>query len=92
MAFARLFDNPNVSQEQYDAVREKTGASSGNIPEGAILHVAGPSPKGGWRVIEVWESEDAAKAWDERLVPMLEQHGIQRPAPETWEPHVVMTR
>jgi hypothetical protein len=92
MPFARLFDNPDVSQEQYDAVRKMTGAGPDNVPEGAILHVAGPSPKGGWRVIEVWESEDAAKAWDERLVPMLEQHGIQRPAPETWEPHVVMTR
>jgi hypothetical protein len=92
MAFARMFENPNVSQEQYDAVRKMTGVTSENMPEGGILHVAGPSPKGGWRVIEVWESEAAAKTWDEKLEPMLEQQGIKRPAPETWEPHNVMTR
>ena len=25
MAFARMFNNPNVTKEQYDAVREKMG-------------------------------------------------------------------
>ena len=53
MAFARMFNNPNVKKEQYDATREKMGVTSGNIPEGGIVHIAGEGPDGSWRVIEV---------------------------------------
>ena len=35
MAFARMFNNPNVTKEQYDAVRAKMGIGSENVPEGA---------------------------------------------------------
>jgi len=54
MAVAMLVDNPEGSQETYDSVRERLGLER---PAGGIFHVAGPSPNGGWRVIEVWESE-----------------------------------
>ena len=30
-------------------------------PGGFIAHLAGPKPGGGWRVVDLWESEDAAK-------------------------------
>jgi hypothetical protein len=49
---------PEGSQEDYDTVSEKLGLER---PAGGILHVAGPSPNGGWRVIEVWETEEDAK-------------------------------
>lgn len=87
MAFARMFNNPNVTRDQYDAVREKMGISSENIPDGGIIHVAGEGPDGSWRVIEVWESEGHARAWDEKLEPVLSQQGIRRPPPETWQVH-----
>jgi hypothetical protein len=93
MAFVRLFDNPNVGQEQYDAAREQVGVTSENMPEGAVLHVAGPSPNGGWRVVEIWESEDAAQKFDEdRVLPALQQVGVQRPPPETWQVHNLVVR
>src|SRR6266699_2396264 len=34
MAFARMFNNPNVKKEQYDATREKMGVNKDNMPEG----------------------------------------------------------
>ena len=60
MAVAMLIDNPNGSQEIYEQLRERIGLEK---PAGGIFHVAGPSPNGGWRVIEVWESEEDAKRW-----------------------------
>jgi hypothetical protein len=93
MAFVRLFDNPQGSQEQYDAASQAIGVTSDNVPDDAILHVAGPSPNGGWRIVEIWESEDAAKAFDEeRVDPVLRQVGIQRPTPEIWPVHNLVRR
>lgn len=28
-------------------------------PDGFIAHLAGPKPEGGWRVVDLWESEAA---------------------------------
>ena len=36
--------------------------------KGFISHAGGPSPDGGWRVVEVWESEDDGTAWFEANV------------------------
>jgi heme-degrading monooxygenase HmoA len=30
---------------------------------GFISHAGGPSPSGGWRVVEMWESEEESEAW-----------------------------
>ena len=63
-----LIDNPEGSQELYDKVLEHLALDG--KPAGGILHVAGPSPGGGWRVVEVWESqEDANRFFEERLGP-----------------------
>ncbi|MGZ6982897.1 MAG: hypothetical protein ACXVH5_12085 [Ilumatobacteraceae bacterium] len=36
--------------------------------KGFISHVGGPSPSGGWRVIEVWETEEDGHNWFETNV------------------------
>lgn len=88
MAFVRMFDNPEGTQEQYDAASQAIGITDDTVPEGGVLHVAGPSPTGGWRVLEVWESEDAAQKFDEEtLMPILERVGVERPEAVTWEVH-----
>ena len=93
MAFVRLFDNPEGTQEQYDAASEQLGITSENLPDGGVLHVAGPSPNGGWRVVEVWESEEAARTFDEEtLLPLLQSVGVERPEPETWPVHNMVVR
>ena len=89
MAVAMMVDNPEGSQKIYDAVREKAGLDR---PAGGIFHVAGPSPNGGWRVIEVWESEEDAKRFvKERLLPALEAVSAPPPPPpEFWPVHNYM--
>ena len=86
MTVAMMVDHPEGSQEGYDAVREKLGLEK---PAGGIFHVAGPSPNGGWRVIEVWESEEDAKRFvKERLMPAFEAVGTAPPPPpQFWPVH-----
>ena len=59
MAVAIMVDNPQGSQKIYESVREQIGLEK---PAGGIFHAAGPSPNGGWLVIEVWESEEGREA------------------------------
>jgi hypothetical protein len=93
MAFVRLFDNPEGTQEQYDAASQQLGITADTMPAGGVLHVAGPSPSGGWRVVEVWESEEAARTFDEEtLLPLLQSVGVERPEPETWPVHNMVVR
>ncbi len=84
MAVAMVVDNPEGSQEIYERVRERLGLEK---PAGGILHVAGPSPGGGWRVIEVWESEDDARRFvTEHLMPAFEAVGAPAPPPPQLSP------
>jgi hypothetical protein len=90
MAVAMLIDNPNGSEEIYGQLRERIGLDK---PAGGIFHAAGPSPNGGWRVIEIWESEEDAKRFlAERLRPAAEAVGTPPPPPpELWPVHNYMT-
>ena len=56
MPIALMVDNPEGSQEIYDKVRAQLGLE--DKPDGGIFHAAGPGPNGGWRVVEVWESQE----------------------------------
>ena len=76
MAVAMMVDNPEGSQETYERVRERLGLEQ---PAGGIFHVAGPSPNGGWRVIEVLESEEDAKRFVERCGPPSRRSAPPRP-------------
>ena len=40
--------------------------------KGFVSHAGGPSPNGGWRVVEVWESEEDGRNWfEENVKPNL---------------------
>jgi hypothetical protein len=91
MAIAMLIDNPAGSQETYETVRAQLGLDA---PAGGIFHAAGPSPNGGWLVMEVWESpEDARRFREERLLPAFDAAGIPRPnvTPQIWQLHNYMS-
>ena len=77
MAIAVLVDNPEGSQEIYEKLWAQIGREG---PAGGIFHAAGPNPNGGWRVIEVFESEeDARRFQEERLMPALATAGVPTP-------------
>jgi hypothetical protein len=40
--------------------------------KGFICHAGGPNPAGGWRVVEIWESEEDGRNWfDNNVKPNL---------------------
>jgi hypothetical protein len=90
MAIAMMVDNPEGSRQAYEGIRETIGLER---PAGGIFHAAGPSPNGGWRVIEVWESEEDAQRFVKgHLLPAFEATGAPPPpAPQFWPVHNYMT-
>jgi hypothetical protein len=46
---------PGMTAELYDQINGRVNPPEGR-PEGLLFHCAGPSPDGGWRIIDVWES------------------------------------
>jgi hypothetical protein len=60
MALAMLSEIPDLTRDEYEAVVKQVNASGS--PAGALFHAAGPIA-GGYRVIEVWETPEAAEAF-----------------------------
>jgi hypothetical protein len=90
VAVAMMVDNPEGSQEAYDKIRAHLGLEK---PAGGIFHLAGPSPNGGWRVVEVWESEEEAnRFFQQRFMPALRAVGLAGALPrrEFWPVHNAM--
>ena len=57
--------------------------------EGLLAHVAGQTPQG-FRVVDVWKSEDAFRQFGEKLAPILKEVGIDG-APEIYPAHAFVS-
>ena len=89
MAIVMMTESPQGTEQIYERIRELIGPER---PAGGVLHLAGPGPNGGWRVIEVWDSEEDAKRFAERLRPAFEAVGVPAPpAPQVWPVHNYIT-
>jgi hypothetical protein len=80
MPVVQVHEIAGMTRELYEqAIPELNhpGASSDSPPPGSHLHASGPM-EGGWRIIEVWESEDAATAFygSEPFRQMVQRLGI----------------
>jgi hypothetical protein len=91
-----IHQGPSVTQERYEeTVRKVTGGKSrlespSDWPvEGLLLHAAGQSPQG-FRVVDVWQSEEACNQFGEILQPILEEVGIEDP-PEMYPTEVLVS-
>ena len=96
MAVVLVHEGPTVTQEGYEQVVEKlTGGkqrmeSLSDWPVGGILmHSAGQGPNG-FRVVDVWESEEAANVFGETLGPLLAEVGIEDP-PQLYPAHTFVS-
>ena len=87
MAVVLVFQGPSITQQSYSEVvrrltdgrRERMESPSDWPVEGLLVHIAGEGPKG-FRVVDVWESEEACNAFVEALGPHLQEVGItERP-------------
>src|SRR3954454_11052428 len=80
MAVAFILDFDNGDPQKYEQVVEKMGLG-GRVAPGALFHAAGPGPDGGWRVCDVWESDDAFNAFAaEKIIPITQEAGLNAPA------------
>jgi hypothetical protein len=91
MAIGFIFNNPGQTQEQYDATVEQLNLAE-SLPEGWIFHAAGPT-KDGWRVVEVWESQEAADTYFQgSLGQVLQNVGVSLGQPDTFTVYNVIAR
>jgi hypothetical protein len=62
-----------VDQQVYDDVNGRVNPP-GDPPSGLIFHSAGPSPDGGWRVVDVWDSRATFdRFFEERVQPPIRE-------------------
>ncbi len=94
MAVVVVFEG--LSSEQYEeSVVRLTGGrdrleSAADWPVGGLLaHIAGDSPRG-FRVVDVWESEEAFGRFAETLGPIMEELGITG-QPELYPAHTYVS-
>ena len=94
MAVVAVFQG--VMQEQYEeSVRRLTGGKSqfespADWPvEGLLAHIAGQAPSG-FRVVDVWESEEAFARFGNHLMPILQDIGVQG-QPEVYPAHTLVS-
>jgi hypothetical protein len=85
VAVVIVHQGAGLTQESYEeAVRRMTGGkthleSPADWPaEGLLVHTAGEA-EGGFRIVDVWESEEAVRSFGETLMPVLEELGITAP-------------
>jgi hypothetical protein len=85
VAVVIVHQGPGLTRESYEeVVKRVTGGktrleSPADWPaEGLLVHTAGEA-KGGFRIVDVWESEEDVQRFGETLMPVLEEVGIEAP-------------
>jgi hypothetical protein len=82
----------HVTIEQYDETVRRLEKSGDWLPEGLEYHVAFRS-NGSFRVSEIWDSREHFDAFAERLMPVLEDVGIELSGePEMLEVYNILKR
>ena len=95
MPVVLVHQGAGLTKESYEeTVRRLSGGSALSSPsdwpvEGLLVHAPGEA-EGGFRVVDVWESEEAAARFGEKLVPILQEVGITA-EPEIYETHTFVS-
>ena len=82
MAIAVVIETPGATKEQYEQVIRELGISGSQLAPGALVHIAGPIA-GGWQVVNVWESQEAADKWNEKVLAARQKAGMPESLPPT---------
>jgi hypothetical protein len=95
MPIVAIFQSPTLTQAKYEeSVRRLTGRPRMEKPadwpvEGLLVHVAGQGPTG-FRVVDVWQSEETFQRFGERLMPILKAVGVEG-QPEIYPTHTLVS-
>jgi len=76
----RFTGAPSMSTEKYDATMAALEAAGAFPTDGLEFHVAFTSG-GSFRVSEIWESMEKFEAFSPRLMPLLEENGVELAGP-----------
>jgi hypothetical protein len=91
MSFVARFTPASVTTEQYDKSIERLTESGDFPPDGLEFHVCF-GPDGNLRVSEIWDSREQFEAFGERLMPILQELGIDPGEPELLEVYNIVKR
>jgi len=96
MAIVAVFQSPSLTQAKYEeSVRRLTGGRThlttpADWPvEGLLVHVAGQGANG-FRVVDVWQSEETFRRFGEKLMPILKAIGVEG-QPEIYPTHTLVS-
>jgi hypothetical protein len=90
-----IHQGPTLTREKYEEIiRRLAGKDRMESPsdwpvDGLLLHVAGESPQG-FRVVDVWQSEDACNRFGEALGPILQEVGVED-EPQIYQAHTFVS-
>lgn len=95
MAIVAVFEGPTLTKKDYEkSIRKLMGKAKAESPSdwpvpGLLVHIAGETPDG-FRVVDVWESEDAFRRFGEELGPVMKAIGIEVD-PQVYPAHTIVT-
>jgi hypothetical protein len=96
MPVVAVVQSPTLTQERYEqSVPKMSGGKSqlespADWPVGGLLaHVAGQG-ENGFRVVDLWESEEAFRRFGEALMPVLQGLGVEG-EPEIYPAHTFVS-
>ena len=91
MSLVIRFSPPSLTAEQYDnAVRRLT--EEGVFPADGLDYEICFGSDGNLKVSQVWDSQEQLDAFAARLMPILQELGINPGKPETLEVHNIIKR
>ncbi len=81
MAIMVIYDTPGVTQQQYDQVTDRVLKQVTLPVAGQLFHASGPI-EGGWRTVDVWESQEASdRFFREHLAAAFAEVGFSSAPP-----------
>jgi hypothetical protein len=95
MPVVLVHQGPTLTRESYEKiVRKLVGKNRVESPadwpvEGLLMHIAGEGEHG-FRVVDVWESEEACRQFGDQLRPVLEELGVTE-VPELYQAHTFVS-
>ena len=96
MPVVLVHQGPSLTQERYEQVIGKLTGGKSQVEsradwpvDGLLFHAAGQSASG-FRVVDVWESEDAVQRMGAALMPIMEEVGITD-LPEIYPAHTFVS-
>ncbi|MEA2438661.1 MAG: hypothetical protein QOH76_85 [Thermoleophilaceae bacterium] len=93
MSIVVRYPADNLTKEKYDATNQKLEEAGVDWPpDGMVMHVAF-GDDGDLKVSEIWDSREQWQAFGEKLMPVLNEAGIEFSGePQVFEAHNLETR